>query len=540
MALWDMHLPESAWNYQKRPQFKPSVPNIYFERIRQRRSSKLCIPIPDSRLPAPWSCNWRAWGLRPYWFYPISLPADNEIEAALRWKFKISVRSVLMFRSGQMDNGTFVFVGCKNLKGDSGDEWAYYLYHVPTENVYCFAPTREAEGSAEGFVENADWNRMTLLGSLVDFEPPPAATGTTPNSRPPLRLHDLHRSETPWKPEPRVIRAPFLERRRMVEAATRKWCAIPETHLPSSWSCNWSKWYGWEVGPLLLPEKLRHQYGIAGPLSPVMFQYGPAATLFAVRGTFYLAERLRYRLENNVDHCLYEFPGSYRSVEDFVENADWNGMKKLEPGESIGPIAPSPTLEPILLTHSEKGLRRASDVPYSKCNLLDLTRPEGTWPFRPRAGWIKESWSSGDLPLPLPIIPDEQLPSPFSCAWLAFRPAWYWYPSDTPRNHPSYQEKLAYRWGVPDLEPVMFMGDDTSYSNMLEAPTVLRAGESYYLWLFEDDPTDPWLRKFEGTYKNVEDFMQNADWNRLSAKIEEREHWFELWQKEEKLRTGDK
>ncbi|KAF7367530.1 hypothetical protein MSAN_00816000 [Mycena sanguinolenta] len=545
--FWDMHIPETAWNYQRRPQFKPSVPNIYSERIRQHRSSKLYTPIPDSRLPAPWSCNWRAWGLRPYWFYPAT-PFPNEIESALKRRFKIFVYKVLIFRSGRVDNSSFVFVGTKNSKDDSG--WAYYLYDVPTERLYCFAPTGEAEGTAEGFAENADWSKMTLLGSLIDLEPLPATGITAPNSRLPLHLHDLHRSEannrltqTSWQPEPRVTRAPFLERRKTVEAATHQWFAIPETHLPSPWSCDWSRWHGWMLGPLPLPEKLRRRYGIAAALSPVMFRYGPeAATLFEACGTFYLAEKLRYRLENNADHWLYEFSGSYRSVEDFMENADWNEMKKMKRGKSFGdPIAPSPKLEPIPLTHSGEGLRRASDVPYSKCNLLAMTRPEGTWSFRPRASWIKEPWSSRDLPRPLPTIPDEHLPSPFSCAWLAFRPAWYWYPDlESPRYQPSYQEQLAYRWGVPDLEPIMFMADHTGCLNTLEAPTVLRAGESYYLWLFEDDPTDPWLRKFEGTFKSVEDFMENADWNRLSARIEEKAHWFERWEQEEKLRTRNK
>ncbi|KAF8151929.1 hypothetical protein K438DRAFT_379194 [Mycena galopus ATCC 62051] len=204
-----------------------------------------------------------------------------------------------MFRSGRLDNASTVFVGTDpiGLKKDVSGSAYYYYYHVPTESVYRFdRADGDVEGSAMDFMETADWNKMTRMGSLIDLAPP--ATEIL-NSGPPLYLRDL---QVPWTPEPRVVRAPSLERRRMVEALSREWCFIPEDRLPSPWSCDWRKWYGWVYGPLLLPEKLRRQYGISKPLSPIMFrQPRLMATVFEAVGTFYLADKLDF-LQDNVDH----------------------------------------------------------------------------------------------------------------------------------------------------------------------------------------------------------------------------------------------
>ncbi|KAJ7652079.1 hypothetical protein DFH06DRAFT_1331297 [Mycena polygramma] len=83
-------------------------------------------------------------------------------------------------------------------------------------------------------------------------------------------------------------------------------------------------------------------------------------------------------------------------------------------------------------------------------------------------------------------------------------------------------KKMQDRWDVPDLTPVMFMAH-SRYDCAFQVPTVLRAGDTYYLWKYQMDEWYPWLRKFEGIYASVEDFMENADWNRLSDDMEEKE-----------------
>ncbi|KAJ7652078.1 hypothetical protein DFH06DRAFT_1475446 [Mycena polygramma] len=125
---------------------------------------------------------------------------------------------------------------------------------------------------------------------------------------------------------------------------SREWCAIPETHLPEPWSCDWSKWEdlggpgkqrdgknGWWSGPELLPDILRRWYGIPGALNPIMFRH--ETTLFESRGTFYLFEQVDDMDDSETDHVMFKFSGTYKSIEDFLENADWNEMKKMQKGE---------------------------------------------------------------------------------------------------------------------------------------------------------------------------------------------------------------
>ncbi|KAJ7040680.1 hypothetical protein C8F04DRAFT_1081734 [Mycena alexandri] len=295
-------------------------------------------------------------------------------------------------------------------------------------------------------------------------------------------------------------------------------CNIPDTHLPSPWTCNWPDCRTWDRDSTLdvFIKELRHQYSIPRALNPIMFQdtwYSP--TVLESRGTFYLYEKV---LRTNKPYILYTFPGVYVSVEDFFENCDWNGMVQT-------PLSPDPLVpdvvspEKLPLTHSEKGLRLASAEPYRKRTLLDMTRPEGVWTFESRKEWLNRGWNY-PAPASWPRIPDKLLPEPFSCAWHAFSPADDWY-----EPHSKYEDweagpqlGLLRRWGVPDLAPVMFMAE-SHFDCMFYIPTILRTGETYYLWIWLEDPDvytiSPILRKFEGTYASVEDFVENADWNKM-------------------------
>ncbi|KAJ7450362.1 hypothetical protein FB451DRAFT_1566593 [Mycena latifolia] len=148
--------------------------------------------------------------------------------------------------------------------------------------------------------------------------------------------------------------------------ASRDWCAIPDTYLPVPWSCDWSNLDGWSWGPEPLQDDLRRRYDIPGCLNPIMFHdsfmpewltppstrfKGFPTTLFESRGILYLASvtpweavasihsrTVFYLLElgqawwddNAPDHFMYRFSGLYSSVEDFLENCDWNQMQRME------------------------------------------------------------------------------------------------------------------------------------------------------------------------------------------------------------------
>ncbi|KAJ7743844.1 hypothetical protein B0H16DRAFT_1560803 [Mycena metata] len=335
--------------------------------------------------------------------------------------------------------------------------------------------------------------------------------GDTTFERRPWRFWDMHLPTTTWVPGWGAIKRD-PSRNRQNQALPAGLCNIPDTHLPSPWTCNWSRCNTWERKSTLdvFIKELRHHYNIPGVLNPIMFQdtwYSP--TVLESRGTFYLFEKVL-----GDSDPLYKFPGTYISVEDFLENCDWNEMVQMQPAKSLEPLVQdivSP--EKLPLTHSERGLRLASAEPYRKRTLLDVTRPEGVWSFEPRKHWLNrhndpapaqtDSW---------PQIPDSQLPEPFSCAWHAFHPLEYqeW--------EADLQQELLHRWGVADLVPVMFLAE-SNFDTAFYIPIVLRTGHTYYLWIWLEDPeayvVAPTLRKFEGTYTVVEDFVQNADWNRM-------------------------
>ncbi|KAJ7743852.1 hypothetical protein B0H16DRAFT_1889833 [Mycena metata] len=315
-------------------------------------------------------------------------------------------------------------------------------------------------------------------------------------------------------------------------------CNILDTHLPSPWTCNWPQWRTWDKRCTLdgFTEELRHWYGIFGALNPIMFQSSWfCPTVLESRGTFYLFEKgLRD------PDVLYKFRGTYISVEDFLENCDWNEMVRMWRAKSsnlqVVPDIVSP--EQLPLTHSERGLRLASAEPYCKRTLVDVTKPKGVWMFESRKDWLTRR----TLPAPAhsvtwPQIPDEQLPEPFSCAWHAFPPTddWYELYSSWEDWQSGTQLELLRCWGVPDLTPVMFMAESQNDCQFY-IPTVLRSGKTYYFWIWVEDPPGwpPILGRFEGTYANVEDFVENADWNRMyqmepgedwANEEEEREGW---------------
>ncbi|KAJ7272363.1 hypothetical protein C8J57DRAFT_1467814 [Mycena rebaudengoi] len=487
--------------------------------------------IPDCKLPEPWSCNWRAWGLLPYWRKPRNtgpmLHVESAVETMLSEQLDISDLNPLMFRSGRTDNTTTVFVG-KNWPtywrnpGPTQGSWGYYLYDAPTQNVYRFDGVESGQflPSVFDFLQRADWNMMTHLASVGSTNIGPAAL----TSGPPLVLHGLHNAETPWGYEERVVRAPFLEQSKKIDAAVRDWCAIPDAYLPSPWSCDWSNWHGWCYGPELLQDSLCRLYHIAGSLNPIMFRRF-LTTVFEARGVFYLFGPAFWdREEHGRHHHFYRFPGSYSSVEAFLENCDWNGMEEMECISPSDRIAASvePCL-PLPLTESQNGLRLASIEPYRKRNLMATLSPKGTWGYLPRRYERCGLELLSDPRIATwPAIPDEQLPAPFTCDWTAFSPVDNWFDIGIDGS----QIELRHRWGVPDLTPVMFMSH-SRFDCRYHLPTVLRAEGKYYFWRWEDDPYDDWLREFEGSYESVEDFIQNADWNKLSGRMVENENWYE-------------
>ncbi|KAJ6628226.1 hypothetical protein B0H10DRAFT_2209891 [Mycena sp. CBHHK59/15] len=77
----------------------------------------------------------------------------------------------------------------------------------------------------------------------------------------------------------------------------------------------------------------------------------------------------------------------------------------------------------------------------------------------------------------------------------------------------SPQDLLLENWGHLNLEPALFRARDPGYRTEMVLCTPGGAG-TYFLWGHEMG--DGKLHRFAGEYTGVEDFIENADWNRMA------------------------
>ncbi|KAJ7652121.1 hypothetical protein DFH06DRAFT_1206842 [Mycena polygramma] len=361
-------------------------------------------------------------------------------------------------------------------------------------------------------------------------------------SGPPLLLRDMH--EGPWGTEPRGIKpgAAYTEVTPM--ATVRDWCWIPESDLPESWSCVWIRcfWY-W----ISAQNEFYRTYTFPNP-HPIMFHSGEGETvLLESAGRFYLyglpeyAELYQFYSDtlcpsllfpqvpawspyvHDTNRCLlYQFDGVYSSVADFLEHADWTRMSLVAPKPlESPPTAGSSHLESIkapMLPMTDYGgpLRIAANTHVRKRTLWDTYRPPGTWGFAPRYTHnsdVKKVWDRSQHSV---------LPAP-----------WAWF---NPQNTPSQRNvsELQRFWFTPALTPVMFRCPELpGASNQM---TVYSSHGKYYL---EDEDLGSRLWEFQGTYASVDDFIDNADWNKLDPmENEEDKEYYEYWPEERKRDVG--
>jgi hypothetical protein len=112
-----------------------------------------------------------------------------------------------------------------------------------------------------------------------------------------------------------------------------------------------------------------------------------------------------------------------------------------------------------------------------------------------------------------PCIPDERLPEPWSCNWACWNYVEDWYPQEHSRDYdPGHQATLHAQYGVAGLEPVMFMP-----AGLDRGPVILAAEGTYYLF---NHQIHDWLKRFEGKYATVEEFIENGDWNRMELVLD--------------------
>ncbi|KAJ7903850.1 hypothetical protein B0H13DRAFT_2025563 [Mycena leptocephala] len=431
------------------------------------------IGIPDKNLPEPWSCDWRGWRLLPFWRREPGGIGYRLLDRFDIGKYNTGLKPV-MFRSTRSTSGSTVF----RAYGERGT--TFYLYDEPSDD----------------------------LGALRR----PASTEVDKC----IRLRDLENSEVPHpvEYEPRILQDPYAQRRATIAAAGHRCFFIPDTKLPEPWTCNWEHWHGWDWRIPLVYEVGRW-FNIRRPLNAIMFQ--SRTTVFESRGAFYLCD-IDW-LDLKLIPKMYRFRGLFSSVEDFIENGDWNAMEELEYNPLTGAETPpyGPDTEEPSAHSSGSGFRTAADQPYQKRTLWDMAHPKGSWGYEARV--FNEDDSDGDdwglhdsaeaVELALKewgSIPDDRLPEPWSCDWArwGYIKAWL----GQPPFDAGHQAELQELYGIAGLIPVMFFPYPQD-----RGPMVLSADGVYYL--FNHDYED-WLMRFDGRYASAEDFIENGDWNRLS------------------------
>ncbi|KAJ7439979.1 hypothetical protein FB451DRAFT_1301194 [Mycena latifolia] len=322
----DLYLAETYWYYQKRLRWEVFVsqPPVV------ESWGNVC----DDKLPEPWTCNWDVWGLADCW--------SKETVPQLFARFGLAVQKPLTFRSTYNEQTATAFLGVeKPLENPM-----FYLYDDPTKDVFRFEGDVDGKapvGAAE-FLDTANWNKMTHLGSLTN---PDAILRHRHIPEPPLIARNDH--ETPWGWEPREIRSPDEVRAYKENPAIRDWISISNKDLPSPWTCLWT-YYSWNK---TWRADLWQSYGL-GTANPIMWHRGHQCRktlLLESGGIFYLYDKGDegwhewFKKEDTFNsplplELLYRFDGEFSSVADFIERADWTRMSILAPRERGNELAP--------------------------------------------------------------------------------------------------------------------------------------------------------------------------------------------------------
>ncbi|KAJ7860937.1 hypothetical protein B0H13DRAFT_2568671 [Mycena leptocephala] len=359
----DFFRPGTAWNDI------PTPVDRYLGLLPKKSWGKL----PEELLPQPWSCSWRKWDMDLGMQLSVIPKFRNGSESHCRNRWYIALR--------HSDDNSTAFLGVEeHIKSPR-----FYLFDAPAKDLFRFEQALESIASigAPEFVDTVNWNKMTHLGSLLDFQAIPRHRNIP---GPPLLIRDLY--ESPWG----VERRDNLEVIEALQAnpAPRNWCYIPESELPESWSCSWADCF-WNIS-MNCP-------------NPIMFFTDwPNTVLLESGGIFYL-----YGQEHEE---LSEF---YRAI--------------------LGPSLTKATSVSVrwrvlldrgfpCMCRLDKDVACGSQENRRKLTMWQMYRPPGTWRFAPRYIYKENSpvpeWDrSEDDQLPPPLCTKALTPVMFRCVpWL--------------------------------------------------------------------------------------------------------------------------
>ncbi|KAJ7430511.1 hypothetical protein B0H11DRAFT_2135295 [Mycena galericulata] len=158
------------------------------------------------------------------------------------------------------------------------------------------------------------------------------------------------------------------------------------------------------------------------------------------------------------------------------------------------PTTPQETTAKLPMTDDGRPFRIATNTHYRKGTMWDLYRPPGTWGFLPRFN-LNETWRVHEWDRDLDGR-SAALPSP-----------WAFYDRDPDDSENYHAAELQRKYGTQALTRVMHRC--TPHIPYTAVAFSTPEGRFYVEDLNED------LWEFEGTYRSVDDFIENADWNKM-------------------------
>ncbi|KAJ7660430.1 hypothetical protein B0H17DRAFT_1095352 [Mycena rosella] len=171
--FWDLHVPKTTWDYAQRVRFP--MPR---SRTKHAQRARDWVCLPDTNLPAPWTCDWAHW--------PLLLDRPP-VEAVLPMQYAISDEPLLPIMFGHSRDGVdgrhVTIFACPRTT-------AFYLHRAPDS---LGDPGYEAEEmwrfdgvfpSIAAFTETADWNRIEKIQADGDEDDETAVPSLSKNPDP--------------------------------------------------------------------------------------------------------------------------------------------------------------------------------------------------------------------------------------------------------------------------------------------------------------------------------------------------------------------
>ncbi|KAJ7430530.1 hypothetical protein B0H11DRAFT_2135399 [Mycena galericulata] len=345
---------------------------------------------------------------------------------------------------------------------------------------------------------------MSISRSLRHFSIQSKSLTVSAATRPqlrPWRFSDFFIPTRAWDYRPR----PDWDQHRNFELiGCETWGNLSDEELPEPWSCDWGKWgMSWNGSTT---SNLKYRFGLEAqkPLAFRCTRSDNHSTVFL--GIEKHLKKPKFYLYDAPSQDVFRFEqvlDDTRSIgaAEWVQTADWNKMTHLgylpRSWEKEDPDTVRPTRH-----------RYISGPPLFLADMHD-----GPWAAEPREKRDRDvirALESNPTMRDWCFIPDSELPEPWSCQWV------HSYCSGS-KTVLLESGGVFYLYDEPDCDDLYDF-----YKEHLAPfpPTVSRTAAAVYRSI-SHPPGVPehLLYKFDGVYSSVADFIERADWMKMSLMV---------------------